>query len=547
MSNIRTRIESSRETLDGVLDSPHVTTMPTADPGHSILLPEIDSDFDPGLAEPVTVQKIRTDIRRAAEQFRYWHVEELLNQAADLLDRGIRSRAEWDECRVRMLNLWLEINMEKGMQAIHADEKAHKLFEVLQAQTTSELDAEKKVKAAYVKASANYGALEATRNTERARRTQLAVWQARMQVVPTFEKEIAAVEGAGLAKYTANADHNPEKEAKINWLGSWAKEVFDFSLNDEQMATSAQKDFHSDLAAASDSRISYLEMKSKYDEEEFKKDGLRDRRDALEKGVTDFKAASARARNGILNYSERLGPIYDSFYRDFTDALARVQVANTGLMALYGTADPTRPELQLPKSVSPWLDSGVEIAAAPRGVFDDTLKWVRDSIAYMVQLSHREQNYVLTVSLKKLAGASWAPGLLNGTWEQVGIPDALFKDSLMDQRHVRLRGIGAFVVGGTSNDLWQVTVTPPKQSGCYFLNSDTRQPLDQRQVPSCRLGRVQTRSSVRDPDVLGVSSLHNVSPLGAWSVKITPVSDASLASLEDLHLDLYIAMIPKDS
>ena len=63
-------------------------------------------------------------------------------------------------------------------------------------------------------------------------------------------------------------------------------------------------------------------------------------------------------------------------------------------------------------------------------------------------------------------------------------------------------------------------------------------------MPTIRLSRVQSRDSVRDSDVAGVAALHNASPFGDyWKIQVSPATRGELFSLEDVEIDLYIAMI----
>ena len=62
------------------------------------------------------------DIVDASKAFRFWHVEPLLDQAADLLDRGMRDRSTYDNLRSLYAKLLLDIMEFESTDAIHREE-----------------------------------------------------------------------------------------------------------------------------------------------------------------------------------------------------------------------------------------------------------------------------------------------------------------------------------------------------------------------------------------------------------------------------------------
>ncbi|MCI0538005.1 MAG: hypothetical protein L0Z50_22545 [Verrucomicrobiales bacterium] len=70
------------------------------------------------------------------------HIEPLLDQAADLLDRGLRDRAVWDDQSVKALELWLELHEYKELDTIHSEEERSGVYEVPWKISNGELRAE---------------------------------------------------------------------------------------------------------------------------------------------------------------------------------------------------------------------------------------------------------------------------------------------------------------------------------------------------------------------------------------------------------------------
>ena len=134
------------------------------------------------------------------------------------------------------------------------------------------------------------------------------------------------------------------------------------------------------------------------------------------------------------------------------------------------------------------------------------------------------------------------------------VPDSLFPT----QRFVRLRGISVVVTGhdGHGDGVWRVTVRPPSSAICRFLSDPDGHlghPLDQQDAPPCVSGRVMTRESERDPDIVGITALHNISPLGdlnksdeqrKWSIVVDRFSSSGkdATRIDDVQIDLLLAM-----
>jgi hypothetical protein len=186
------------------------------------------------------------------------------------------------------------------------------------------------------------------------------------------------------------------------------------------------------------------------------------------------------------------------FQADFTDASLRIATLKSGLKLIYAY------DLVLRESEAP---------------FDDTLLAIRGALEWLVKFSSLEQNYVLPVSLHALPDCHWDRGLSrdqhSGSW-QFTIPETLFPS----QAHVRLRGISAEVECDGDRSLFQCAIRVPELGSIRYLDGST-QNLDQRAVPTTRIGRVYKRDAIRPADTVGVLSLHNVSPIGTWKLAIT--------------------------
>jgi hypothetical protein len=64
------------------------------------------------------------------DDFSSFHIEPLLDQAADLLDRGLKDREIWDEQATKMFLLALELNEYRSLDEIHQAEEASGIYDV---------------------------------------------------------------------------------------------------------------------------------------------------------------------------------------------------------------------------------------------------------------------------------------------------------------------------------------------------------------------------------------------------------------------------------
>ena len=73
-------------------------------------------------------------------EFRYHQVEQLISQAATLLERGIASRSEWQNLYERYFATYLELKEFDDLDAIHADETLHGFYALAQMAAETDYD-----------------------------------------------------------------------------------------------------------------------------------------------------------------------------------------------------------------------------------------------------------------------------------------------------------------------------------------------------------------------------------------------------------------------
>jgi len=205
------------------------------------------------------------------------------------------------------------------------------------------------------------------------------------------------------------------------------------------------------------------------------------------------------------------------------DAYARLEKVNEGLNRLYsyrlssGNLDPL-----------PVLTENFES-------FDQILAWSRRVAAWLSAFNRRCHNYVLPLSVRRLAGAEWENGKETGKWKFPVGPDVFDEN----ERHVRIRGMCAWCVGKEGPftlDVWLPTASHVRyEEGPWTdLAQDVRR---------CRLGRVIKRETGSVPEVSGLTGLFNASPIGEWRVKVSNPTADLLEVPEDIQIDLYLSVL----
>jgi hypothetical protein len=254
------------------------------------------------------------------------------------------------------------------------------------------------------------------------------------------------------------------------------------------------------------------------------------RRTQVARDLADYKVKLSTDPGGPFNYVEQSASRRLLFSRDFRDALARLMAAESGLQKIYAYVVPLPARIQ--KLVS-------DQANDPNtGLLDECVGWVRDAIAWLIRFSDTDEAYTLAVSLREQSDKdAWTKGLQSGSWT-FDINDSL----LPRQAHVRLRGVSAFVEGVAQEGVWSLRVDAPRTSSYTYLDGH-RINVNQT-VPIVRLGRVGRRRDSPTYDVGGRVSLYNLSPFGAWTVSISPVSTSgeALKDLKNLVIDLDLAV-----
>ncbi|MEI2767729.1 MAG: hypothetical protein V9E86_04340 [Nitrosomonas sp.] len=210
----------------------------------------------------------------------------------------------------------------------------------------------------------------------------------------------------------------------------------------------------------------------------------------------DNKKNKFESPDGFLNFNNQAKIYYHLLLSDFRDALERLRASEVGMQRYYGY------EMRLPADGSLELSLESYIEAAYKA-----FRWLQ-------AFSHKDQATCKVISVRHFVGEEdWQRETNNILGGRELNFNFWITDSLFDLSHVRLRGISAYIVGEIPI-AWTGVVTLPATANVKYLSGKS-EPLNQSEIPSCKLGRIDSKFSHRIPDVYGSVSLSNASPISA--------------------------------
>jgi hypothetical protein len=446
------------------------------------------------------------------------HVEPLLDQAADLLDRGVRDRATYDDLAAKAMLLSLEIGEFSQLDTIHQQEEAFGIYELPYNVADAELKAEQQLQthrgygAAYLQwmGQAYYDASTIAALRDAAQRTAHMAGRAAFKAgsdIPQYLVHEWPVNSGKNKLYSSTHQRLAAKTTITHRLGQESD-----SLLLQQAAAEAE-------ARAGQERMAGLQARLAWD---YANRWFARWRTQVARKTNDIKTQAAAATDGVLNYGKRIAALRDRFQQDFRNALARLHRAQRGLEKIYGYAVP--------------------LPADPADIdyFDDCLAWTREAIDWLVRFVRREQSMVLPVSVRRLVGeAKWAAGLANRRWSF-----SLRRSDFERYAHVRLRGALVTVNGGSIDPatLFRIGVLPPEEGDILHL-SGSWNTVPRGNLPWCETARATVRDARRNPDAIGVVAMHNASPIGDWRVTVgrSMLMNQVMDGIEDIVIDLHVS------
>lgn len=446
------------------------------------------------------------------EQFFFLHVEPLLDQAADLLDRGLAQRASWDALAAQMTEQWFDLNKFAEEDKVRAAEEAAGIHDLPSAEATADATAER------------VNVEEQSSLSEQAKRLVSnyysgAVINRELDAIRkgAFLSGVAAYEykGQTFAGYTEHfykaADNTVTTGRVQDFALQSAEAIGRRSLLLQKDETTVRGRAFQAAAKVSAARLAGLEAREQYSAKasQFSKNRIE-----IDRNNFELRIKAATAPDGALNYSRRLVGIRERFTQDFRDGLARLKAIQPGLKAIYGF------DLSLPSD-----ESSIDF-------FDKCLLETRRALQWLIRFSRFDQTVVVPISIRRTVGEiDWRNGLEAGEWEF-----DVSREHFCGLQLVRMRGLTAFAEFESNDGLASIQVVIPR-IGYMFYDQRIPVRLDQSRLPPCHLFRVQERQSIRDSDVVGVAVLHNASPIGIWKVKL---KSSTQKPIKDIFIDVLV-------
>jgi len=447
---------------------------------------------------------------RSEFKFPFFHVEALLDQSADLLDRAVRDRLEWDELSAKYAELILELAEFVELDEIHKEEEQNGLYEV--EWWSSRAD---KVSSNILKQKMGWLKRHHQRTKE---------WLYSNQM---FNKVTNAARKAGwlsaLVPYKWSGQSF--KGYVSHTYGGVKKKAFDHAADSayDQSLHSHREKLASMTSSQIEAEASELVAKERENSASIlttwndKNRDFQRRRTLASRKIQDMKAKSATNAEGALNYAKRLDGIQERFKHDLSSAVIRIEAAREGLEKVYGI------ESELPDTSS-------------NDIFDQYLIWTRAHVEQIVRFSRLDQAVVIPISIAKLIDGNFNEQIADGVIE-FDVPLAVFPNS----RHVRLRGVSATIDTGPEKTSWTLQFKVPAIATIRRLD-DSLIEIDQSSLPSVTLGRVWDENNRREPEIGGVTALMNSSPFGKWELQlISSVRDMDFSKVRNCTLNLHVA------
>lgn len=407
---------------------------------------------------------------KLTSKFRVWHVEALLNQAADLLEKCLEEEKEYKSLVFSWTQFQLDLQAELDIIALEEKKRDQGYFlrdkSTIESENKFLSNSQKDFNDSKIAARGAYDNSDSNTSGEK-----LVPYQRASQTL--VEKNIEAIE------------REIRTEVLKDRLG-WA---------DQDVKNSKDQ-------------IVYKRALHDY-KEKFKKDG------------------------GPFDLSKRIEAVEKRLKRNYEDAYDRLSVAKQGLELIYGYEQISFPD-------------------KAENLITDLVVWNREAIEWLVAYQQREQGFTRVVSVSTLLKEKWK-GLEDfKTRLPLHIPSDLFRS----HTNVRLRGIGASMVGGAGLIPWAVSIGVPKQAVFYRSKNNPPEPINQSEMPLCLLGRVENRKSPHPVEICGLISIINASPIGYsvddldpegnWSIKIEPPISTSekFSEIDDILLEISVVGLP---
>jgi phage host-nuclease inhibitor protein Gam len=445
------------------------------------------------------------------------HVEILLDQAAELLERVLRTRERIAALRISGFQSTAEFWEFYQLDKIHEREIALGRYSAPVDEKVAQ------VNSTQTQIKSLKDELQIT--------AQFVDWlTANKDAVLSASKTITAASTLAGDKWDGQQP-DPSKTIRTQSLFAWSEPMHKADIDQRFAAISATKTNLAGAISATEERIKGEGANAKYmtDSLPLQLQRIRVARDLFRR-----KLWESRRSGSVLNYPEQVDPLVKSADHDLTHALARLAAASDGMADLFGYAPKD-------KFYSPPTDN------RPFSL-DDCAQWARDAISWLRTFVQKDETITVPISLKRVMGDAWRNPA--GEWQfefsDLASSSEIWGQMLNDRRYIRFRSLSAYFDGlSAERETCQLNVQLPTQGNVRHADNKLYSLKDQAKLKSVWLGRVERRTSQREPEIVGTSTLLNASPFGKWKVTALDQSaeGASLFQtrrLEDLIIEVTV-------
>jgi hypothetical protein len=437
-----------------------------------------------------------------SNNYSMFHCEDLLSSAKNLLDNALPLREHWRDLGAQEFLLKQEVDEFRELDKIHNEEIKHGYYDLTYNRINAQRESEWKIyqENNYAQIYLNYSGVSDIELENYKKHLDLINFFANMPITTEeFSKTFWVYQTP-----TGIKGKKPEVMEQLAWpVTRLQKKLIGINLKIQKIAAQAAAD-------SSFARYQGLSKELTWTSNDIKH---RRARTQASRDQVDLKMLEATRPNGALNYKERRDALQTRFQHDFAVAVAMAEVARTGLQKLYGIS------LSYPNP-------------AAAGFYDQLSNWVTDSMHALNRFQRMEQSYA-----KVIVAASTS---VSRNWKFT-----VDEKSFRGQSHLRLRGVSAHIVGDTKG-CWEIRLKPPLVS--FIRHSDGKQVAleEQKGVRTVIFGRTQRRDFGKEADLVGLSALRNISPLGDWTIEVEEKSTAGepLDRLKGVEIDLHLAFVP---
>lgn len=262
-----------------------------------------------------------------------------------------------------------------------------------------------------------------------------------------------------------------------------------------QAAATANADVSDKLVSAKTRELQWAQADSNFRQE----------RSAVQLQVRELRRQAVEQPGAPLNITEKCRTLRRRFVDQLAEAVARAMVVDTAMARVFGLAWNEPPPL--PEA---WDDTAGSYLAALQ-------RWFVRLDVQLARGQQQEVAQVVAVSIKQAAPTAFAKAvkdLKTNTATTLSVRFPIAETLFGGLRGARIRGAFVSTVEKTpdASDSWQGHLTAPVAAVSIDLTGNRRQ-LTQK-LPPADAGRIQARSILKTPDLVGTAALRNASPIG---------------------------------